>query len=81
MNRVWVDDITYVPLNGNGFLSLAVLMDLYSRRIAGWELQAKMKEPLVLAALRFAIASRQPGVDLIHQTDSVPRRNHSKAAD
>ncbi len=67
--RVWVGDITYVPLNGNGFLYLAMLMDLYSRRIVGWELQANMKEPLVLAALRSAIASRQPGVDLIHHTD------------
>ncbi len=69
VNRVWVGDITYVPLSGNGFLYLAMLMDLYSRRIVGWELQANMKEPLVLAALRFAIASRQPGVDLIHHTD------------
>ncbi len=69
VNHVWVGDITYVPLNGNGFLYLAMLMDLYSRRIVGWELRANMKEPLVLAALRSAIASRQPGVDLIHHTD------------
>jgi putative transposase len=69
VDRVWVGDITYVPLNGNGFLYLAMLMDLYSRRIVGGELGANMKEPLVLAALRSAIASRQPGVDLIHHTD------------
>jgi len=69
VNRVWVGDITYVPLSGNGFLYLAMLMDLYSRRIVGWELQSNMKEPLVLAALRSAIAFRQPGVDLIHHTD------------
>jgi transposase InsO family protein len=69
LNRVWVGDITYIPLSGNGFLYLAMLMDLYSRRIVGWELQESMKEPLVLAALRSAIASRQPGVDLIHHTD------------
>jgi len=69
VNRVWVGDITYVPLSGSGFLYLAMLMDLYSRRIVGWELQANMKEPLVLAALRSAIAFRQPGVDLIHHTD------------
>ena len=66
---VWVGDITYVPLRGNGFLYLAMLMDLYSRRIVGWELQTNMKEPLVLAALRSAIASCQPGVDLLHHTD------------
>ena len=69
INRVWVGDITYVPLKGNGFLYLAMLMDLYSRRIIGWELQAHMKEPLVLAALRSAIASRQPAAELIHHTD------------
>jgi transposase InsO family protein len=69
VNRVWVGDITYVPLEGNGFLYLALLMDLYSRRIVGRELQSNMKEPLVLAALRSAIALRQPGVDLLHHTD------------
>ena len=69
VDRVWIGDITYVPLDGNGFLYLALLMDLYSRRIVGWELGENMKEPLVLAALRFAIAGRQPGVDLIHHTD------------
>jgi putative transposase len=69
VNRVWVGDITYIPLNGNGFLYLALLMDLYSRRIVGQEMQANMKEPLVLAALRSAIAFRQPGVGLLHHTD------------
>jgi len=69
VNRVWVGDITYVPLNGNGFLYLALLMDLYSRRIVGHQMRANMKEPLVLAALRSAIAFRQPGVDLLHHTD------------
>ena len=53
----------------NGFLYLALLMDLYSRRIVGWELGANMKEPLVLSALRFAIAGRQPSMGLIHHTD------------
>ena len=69
VNRVWVGDITYIPMNGNGFLYLAMLMDLYSRRIVGWELRTNLKEPLVLAALRSAIAFRQPGADLIHHTD------------
>ena len=69
VNCVWVGDITYVGLKENGFLYLAMLMDLYSRRIVGWDLQSHMREPLVLAALRSAIASRQPGVDLIHHTD------------
>jgi transposase InsO family protein len=69
VNRVWVGDITYIPLVENGFLYLALLMDLYSRRIVGWELDKHMKESLVLSALRFAIAGRQPGPGLIHHTD------------
>jgi transposase InsO family protein len=64
-----VGDITYVPLNGHGFLYLALLMDLYSRRIVGWELGVNMKEALTLSALRFAIAGRQPRIGLIHHTD------------
>ncbi len=69
INEVWVGDITYVPLRGGDFLYLAMLMDLYSRRIVAWELRDHMKESLVLAALREAIALRQPGADLIHHTD------------
>lgn len=69
INRVWVGDITYVPLCGGGFLYLVVLMDLYSRRIVGWELRGDMTESLVLAALRSAIALRRPGAGLIHHTD------------
>lgn len=69
VNHVWVGDITYVPLAERGFVYLALLMDLYSRRIVGWELDGNMKESLVLSALRFAIAGRQPGPGLIHHTD------------
>jgi transposase InsO family protein len=69
VNQVWVGDITYVALCGGGFLYLALLMDLYSRRIVGWELRGDMTEALVLAALRSAIALRRPGAELIHHTD------------
>ena len=69
INQVWVGDITYVPLRGSGFLYLALLMDLYSRRIVGRELGSHMKESLVLRALRSAIALRRPDADLIHHTD------------
>ena len=69
INQVWVGDITYVPLKGGVFLYLAMLMDLYSRRIVGWELRSTLKEPLVLAVLRSAIRLRQPASDLIHHTD------------
>jgi putative transposase len=69
INQVWLGDITFVPLAGGRFAYLALLMDLYSRRIVGWELDEHMAEPLVLAALREAIAARQPGPGLIHHTD------------
>jgi putative transposase len=69
INQVWLGDITFVPLAGGRFAYLALLMDLYSRRIVGWELDEHMAEALVLAALREAIAARQPGPGLIHHTD------------
>jgi putative transposase len=69
VNQVWVGDITYVPLTGGDFLYLAMLMDLYSRRIVGWDLQDHMRESLVLAALRAAIGRRRPQPGLIHHTD------------
>jgi transposase InsO family protein len=51
INHVWVGDITYIPLKNGDFLYLAMLLDLYSRRIVSWELRDRMKESLVLAAL------------------------------
>ena len=69
VNQRWVGDITYVPLWDGHFLYLALLMDLFSRRIVGWDLQDHLREPLVLAALRAAIALRQPPPGLIHHTD------------
>lgn len=69
IDQVWVGDISYVPLLSGAFLYLAILMDLYSRRILAWELQGHMKESLVLAVLREAITLRQPSAGLIHHTD------------
>lgn len=69
INQLWVGDITYVPLAGGNFLYLALLMDRYSRSIVGWDLQDHMREALVLAALRAAIARRRPQPGLIHHTD------------
>jgi transposase InsO family protein len=69
VNQVWVGDITSVPLVGGEFLYLALLMDRYSRRIIGWELQGHLQESLVLAALRAALALRQPWPGLIHHSD------------
>lgn len=69
INQLWVGDITYVPLVGRDFLYLAMLMDRFSRRIVGWDLQDHLRESLVLAALQAAIALRQPQPGLIHHTD------------
>jgi putative transposase len=73
INEAWVGDITYIPLatrtSSGRFGYLALLMDLCSRRIVGWEYGSAMDEKLVLSALRRAIRERQPGPDLIHHTD------------
>lgn len=73
INEVWVGDITYIPLSTRTskgrFGYLALLMDLWSRRIVGWEYGSSMDEGLVLGALRRAIRERQPGPGLIHHTD------------
>ena len=73
INEVWVGDITYIPLSTRTscgrFGYLALLMDLCSRRIVGWEYASAMDEDLVLGALRRAIGERQPPPALIHHTD------------
>ena len=73
INEVWVGDITYIPLgtrtSQGRFGYLAVLMDLCSRKIVGWEFGSSMTEDLVLGALRRAIRERQPSAGLIHHTD------------
>jgi transposase InsO family protein len=69
INRVWVADITYIPLTGGGFAYLALMLDLASRRVVGWSLAERMTETLVLDALQHAIRARQPPADLIHHSD------------
>lgn len=67
-DRVWLADITYVP-TAEGFLYLAGVMDLCSRRIVGWSMQPTLGTELALGALRMAIARRRPGEGLIHHSD------------
>ena len=73
VNAVWVGDITYIPLatrtSSGRFGYLALVMDLCSRRIVGWEYDHSMSEHLVLGALARAIRERQPEPGLIHHTD------------
>jgi putative transposase len=67
-DRVWVADITYIP-TAEGWLYLAVVMDLYSRRIVGWSVSGHMTRKLVINALRAALLQRQPRPGLVHHSD------------
>jgi transposase InsO family protein len=69
VNQIWVADITYIPLRNGSFAYLALLMDLFSRRVVGWRLAEHMTEELVLDPLHQAIRSRQPPPGLIHHSD------------
>jgi transposase InsO family protein len=68
-DRVWGGDITYV-WTGEGWLYLAVLMDLCSRRIVGWSLRDRLAGELTLEALNQALEVRQPQPGLLHHSDS-----------
>jgi putative transposase len=68
LNRVWVSDITYVPTR-EGWLYLAVVLDLASRRVVGWAMQDTLAADLALRALRMALEQRQPARGLIHHSD------------
>ena len=63
-NRAWVTDITYVRTR-SGWLYLAAVMDLFSRKIVGWAMAPNMQADLVCSALRMAITQRQPPAGLI----------------
>ncbi len=67
-NERWASDITYI-WTGQGWLYLAVVMDLYSRRIIGWSMSRRINRHLVLSALNMALAQRRPQSDLIHHSD------------
>jgi putative transposase len=66
-NVLWVGDITYVP-TWNGFLYLAVVLDVWSRKIVGWAIATHLRASLVTEALDMAIARRRPSA-VIHHSD------------
>lgn len=68
INQAWAGDITYIRIN-NGFVYLAVLLDLYSRKVIGWAISKKIDGPLTLAALKMAIKNRNPPLGVIHHSD------------
>jgi len=63
-----VGDITYVATH-EGWLYLAVLLDVHSRRVIGWAMADHLRTELALDALATALATRRPGTDLVHHTD------------
>lgn len=67
-DRVWVGDITYVWTR-QGWMYLAVLIDVFSRRVVGWAMRPYLSRELCLEALRRAIQLRRPAPGLIHHTD------------
>jgi len=67
-NRIWCGDITYLWTQ-EGWLYLAVLIDLYSRKVVGWAIDSQMKTALVLEALRMAYWRQKPAKGLIHHSD------------
>ena len=67
-NQAWVTDITYVRIK-TGFVYLAAVMDLFTRKIVGFAISESIDANLCLAALRHAIANENPGPGLIHHSD------------
>jgi putative transposase len=77
VDRIWVGDITFIP-TAEGWLYLAVLIDLYSRRVIGWAISERIDQQLVLDALTMALLQRRVKPGLIHHTDQG--RQYSSAA-
>jgi putative transposase len=67
-NEKWVTDITYIWTK-EGWLYLAVVLDLFSRKVVGWSMDETMEKDLVINALNMALRSRQPEKGLLHHSD------------
>ena len=67
-NQVWVNDLTYV-WTAQGWLYVAIILDLWSRRVVGWNTGSTLQSCLVQAALRMALKHRQPPGGLLHHSD------------
>lgn len=68
INQVWAGDITYVPTR-EGWLYLAVILDLASRKVIGWSMGGTLEASLAIAALQMALAARGPAGGLLHHSD------------
>ena len=67
-NEKWVGDITYIE-TAEGWLYLAVILDLYSRRVVGWAMRERLDAKLVESAWRMAVINRHPPAQLLHHSD------------
>jgi putative transposase len=67
-NKVWTGDITYIP-TAEGWVYLAVVLDLFSRRVVGWAMAKHMRSELVIDALEMAVHNRQPEPGLLFHSD------------
>ena len=67
-NQAWASDITYIWIR-SGFVFLAAILDVYTRKIIGWSLAKRIDNELCLAALRMALETRAPVVGCIHHSD------------
>lgn len=67
-NQVWAADLTYIRI-ATGFVYLAVLLDLFSRKVIGWALAPTLHRELCCAALRMALTERPPPVGCLHHSD------------
>ena len=67
-NEIWLADITYIPTD-EGWLYLATVLDLFSRKVVGWAMRDHMRQELTTTALTMAIQRQRPGPGLIHHSD------------
>ena len=67
-NEKWTCDITFIPTD-SGWSYLAVVLDLFSRKVVGWSLQQHLRAELAMEALESALTSRRPGAGLLHHSD------------
>jgi putative transposase len=76
-NTKWVSDFTYID-TAEGWLYLAIVLDLFSRKVVGWAMSAKMNTALVETAWHMALQTRQPDISLLHHSD--PGSQYTSAA-
>ena len=68
IHQLWVADITYIRLKVE-FIYLAVILDVYSRRVVGWSMNRKLESDIALDALEMALKQRRPAAGLVHHSD------------